>query len=174
MKTLFNKPTKAFSIIELLIVVTIIGILSSALIFPLLDSISDANIATIEVDLKNIVASATLYHMENENSFEGLCNNTDHKKGQGAKPILDKYEDKLTTQAECTDDVETWATAIAIIDSAVGGGSDSRAHVYCIDSIYQNVKRIGGNKTHDIVESGRNITKSKVKDTAFKDGICKE
>lgn len=167
-KTTPNKPTKAFSLIELLIVVAIIGILASALIFSLSDSTSSATVAVIRSDLKNITTSAALYHIKNNSSFKDFCENTDEKKGLGAKNTFDKWKDKPTTNASCSSDFTGWAVAIAILDGAAGGaGGDDRVQIYCIDSTSQNVIRKGGPKGTEAKKDLMDTTKSYLKVGAY-------
>ncbi len=62
---------KSFTIIELLVVITIIGILSSILVISITEAINSANDAKKEATINQIAKALTLYHVDN-NSYPAM------------------------------------------------------------------------------------------------------
>jgi len=63
----YHKAQAGFTLIELIIVVTILGILTAILIPNFVRARSSSKLATCQLDLRNIAAGLELYYVENQN-----------------------------------------------------------------------------------------------------------
>ena len=126
---------KAFSLIELLLVVAIIGILASAIIFSLADSSGAAQEAVIKADIKNAVTNSVTFGAANNNSHAGLCGH------DTMEPFKNKYSRTGNDQSNwaCDSTANKWAFAIIAEETWVGGDDAGKARIYCVDSGKPNV-----------------------------------
>ncbi len=88
------RKQKGFTLIELMIVVAIIGILASVVLTSLGKARSKAKDTAVMSELSGLRASAEIYATDNDDSYEGFCDDTS----------IDQV-DKDT----CSDDEGTWA-----------------------------------------------------------------
>ena len=64
---------KAFTIVEVLIVITLIGLLSSALIVSFKDVVDDTNQSKYDLELQDLRANISIFYLDQARSYEGLC-----------------------------------------------------------------------------------------------------
>jgi prepilin-type N-terminal cleavage/methylation domain-containing protein len=119
--------TKGFTLVELLIVIAIIGILSSVVISNLGESRSQANDAKIQSQLSNIRGSAELYFISNGSygSTNYSCTGgmfSDTTSGMSELAKVSNYPDG--TNLICNSNSTSWA---------VQGSLASTTTYWCVD-----------------------------------------
>lgn len=128
--------TRGFTLIEILVVVAIIGILTSVVMGSLNTARDRAEDASVRANMSAMRSQAELYHEVNGSSFEGVCDNTAGV--GGVKTIYMGVSEAVfatggssvgtgpTTvyAGTCNDDVSSWAAEASL---KTGG-------FYCIDN----------------------------------------
>jgi len=82
---------KGFTIIELLVVVSIIGVLASIVLSSLSEARTRANIVSIQSTLRGFQTQAIIYQLDND-TFTGLCTYSDNTVHESVQMLIDKLK----------------------------------------------------------------------------------
>jgi len=93
---------RAFTLVELLIVVIIIGILAAVAIPQFGDSATDAKRSALDADLTSMRSSVELYFHQHGSTYPGVIQT--HKVGAGAAAAHASVGDAFTKQLTCYSD----------------------------------------------------------------------
>ena len=124
---------RAFTLIELLIVIAIIGILASVVIVSLEGSQGKSSDEISKTELGQLrTLSAIAKSDDSSVSFAAFCDGT--APFQNVKVILDSVKDRQgTEQTECVDTATTWAAAFSLIETRSDTTAADRT-IWCVDS----------------------------------------
>ena len=114
-----NKNKRGFTVIELLIVITIIAVLATVLVVTLnpTNQVNSAKESTARYDSAALVTKAQFYYSEHNFSHAGFC----------SEGIINKLKEKYgtsTTKCEISADGSKWAVSIVGFDN----------HNHCTDN----------------------------------------
>lgn len=137
-----NTPRSGFTLLELIIVITIIGIFIAIALSYLGQSREKGGDATIKSNLVNARSQAEVFFANADGSYEGVClaASTDgirrHVQGAmrayGADPKSGEYADGTSSTGvteECHDSVDAYAVWVPLSGSTVAS-----PRAWCIDS----------------------------------------
>ena len=163
---------KAFTLIELLIVIAIIGILASVVIISLegsqgktADEISKTELGqlrTFSAILKSDHPGISFDDVDNDSTTDdtGFCDGiTDDDEDvdlAGVETILDSIEDRQgTNTVKCVNDATVWAAFFSLIETR----SDAAAErtIWCVDSTGY-VGELNSTETDLLADDGTDIT----------------
>jgi prepilin-type N-terminal cleavage/methylation domain-containing protein len=121
---MYYKNNKGFTIIEILLVVAIIGIISTIAITQVSTSRQRAKNAKIKQQVSNILSYAEKYNIENANSYTNFCTDAELN-----NMMNNAFSFGTTARSvsitDCISDINEYIIAVPI-----NGTSNS---VYCID-----------------------------------------
>jgi prepilin-type N-terminal cleavage/methylation domain-containing protein len=98
------EKSKAFTIIELLVVVAIIAALTAIVLVNVTQYINRGKNASIKGDLSSLITNGTLY-LEENGSYDGFCG------GSYAQSVRDALIRVGTWYISCSCDVDCWGSA---------------------------------------------------------------
>ncbi len=116
---------KGFTLIELLVVIAIIGMLSSIVLGQLNSARDKGSNAAVKNNLSNIRPVAELFYDNNNNSYNGVCNNTPVVRGLDAASQAGSGN---TTTDLCFNSASAWAASTRLKTA------EGTSVFWCVDS----------------------------------------
>lgn len=114
--------SKAFTLIEILVVVSIISILSAIILFSIMSYVNKSKDAAVKGHLATLITAGETYYNKNEQSYDGFCDSPDAQKSLSQIPVPAANPD----HPYCSDNSEDWAACSAeFVDSV---------KAFCVDS----------------------------------------
>jgi len=81
-----NKSRAAFTLIEMLIVIMILGILAMVIIPQISTSTDDAKLSTLKTNLSSMRNAVELYYAQHNSAYPGAGSTTNNPTGVGSEP----------------------------------------------------------------------------------------
>lgn len=113
MKLVPSLPHRGFTLLELLVVIAVIGLLTSIVLMSLNSARDKGADAASRSNLNNIRSQTELYYHDNGLSYEGVCGQDNVSRAVNE------------AGAVCADSTSTWAAAVDLLTTDVS---------YCVDS----------------------------------------
>ena len=118
------KYNKGFTLLELLVVIAVIGILTSVVLASMSQSREKGADGGIKEEMANVRTQAEVYYHTHSNVYTGMCTSMGQN---GVKPLLDKVSEYAGTAATCFESATKWAAAVQL-------KSQATTTYFCVDS----------------------------------------
>ena len=140
---MIKKSNRGFTLIDLLVVIAIIGILSSVVLASLNTARSKGSDAAIKADLNNIRAQAELYYDNSSNSYgtfaSAACDASpaavfnDQNVKQALAHAISQSGQSGTSASNCVSNNTSWAAAVTL--------KSANTTAWCVDSTGQSKQK---------------------------------